>query len=301
MNKTKSLFYLSIVIGNLIFIPQLNINAHPYNYQTIVNYNLGKRLANNYLEKIPITSNPNLSFNDALQVQNQFIKTLTPSLGKTIGYKVGLTSKQAQTHFNVSSPLAGELLEKMLLPNGSKIPANFGSIPMIEGDLIVIVGNDNINKATTSAEILQNLDAVIPFIELPDLVYSKDVNLDAAALVAINVGARLGVIGEPIIINNDSNWQEILGNINLVMLDENNNKLGQGNSQLLLGHPLNVVLWLKDNLKSQGKYLKKGDLISLGTITPMIPAKSGQIIKAQYSGLIPNKIVEISVSFEEDK
>jgi 2-keto-4-pentenoate hydratase len=112
------------------------------------------------------------------------------------------------------------------------------------------------------------------------------------------VGARLGVMGEIIPINHEENWQERLSNIQVIILDQNNNQLATGDSKALLGNPLEVVLWLKNNLQTQGINLQPGDLISLGTITPLIPVSSGLQIKAQYLGLPEDKTVEISVKFK---
>ena len=44
--------------------------------------------------------------------------------------------------------------------------------------------------------------------------------------------------------------------------------------------------------------MKKDDLLSLGTVTKMIPAKSGSTIQAKYIGLDPNEPIEISISFK---
>ena len=66
----------------------------------------------------------------------------------------------------------------------------------------------------------------------------------------------------------------------------------------LLGHPLNVVLWLKDSLAAEGKRLKKGDLLSLGTITKLMPVRPGTTVKARYLDLDPAGPVEISAHFE---
>ncbi len=298
MNKIKALFYTTFVIGNILFCPQIKIIANPPISQAIINKNIAQELANYYLQKTPITTNPNLTRENAIQVQNQFIEYLTTTLGKIVGYKIGLTNPHAQKRFNVNTPIAGILLEKMLRPNNSVIPVKFASIPRLEGDLMVRVGNDKINNAKTPAEILANLDTIIPFIELPDLIYSQEVNLDANSLIAVNVGARLGIMGEEIPLNNDSNWLEKIAKINLTLVNENNQEIGQGNSELLLGNPLNVVLWLKNDLQNQGKKLKKGDLISLGTITPMIPITKNEKITAKYKGLRENKTVDISVTFK---
>jgi len=256
-------------------------------------------LVTHYINRIPLkTTPPDLTVTEAEQFRDRFIERLIPILGQSIGYKAGLTSSVAQERFNVSHPLRGILLEQMLLPSGSIVPANFGARPLFEGDLIVRVGREAINEATTRQEVLAALDAVIPYIELPDLIYDSGVKLDAADLIAINVGARLGIVGEPIPLQATPEWQERLSNIQLVIVDETGKELATGTSNALLEHPLDVVLWLRDDLKSVGKRLKPGDLLSLGTITPLMPVKSGKTIRAQYFGLTEQEAVELSVIFE---
>ena len=65
-----------------------------------------------------------------------------------------------------------------------------------------------------------------------------------------------------------------------------------------MGNPLNVLLWIKDSLQAEGKQLKKGDLLSLGSITNFIPIKPNTTIRAKYIDLDPNGTVEIFVKFE---
>ncbi len=65
-----------------------------------------------------------------------------------------------------------------------------------------------------------------------------------------------------------------------------------------MGDPLNVVLWIRDSLAAEGKKLKKGDLLSLGSITKMMPTKAGTTIKAKFIDLDPNGPVELTASFE---
>jgi|GEM_PF-7103181 len=52
--------------------------------------------------------------------------------------------------------------------------------------------------ARTPLEALQALKEIHPFIELPDLMFDPQVKLDGPHLLGINVGARLGVLGDPI-------------------------------------------------------------------------------------------------------
>ncbi len=211
-----------------------------------------------------------------------------------------MTNPKAQETFNVDQPLLGILLENMLLPSGTTIPVSFGAKPMIEGDLMVRVASNEINDATTSEETLQYLDAVIPFLELPDLVYDKNIKVDGEMLTAINAGARLGIVGDIIPLNIKKMNKEQLKNISVILRDESGKIIVQGNSNALLGDPLNVVFWIKEKLKSQGKTLKKGDLLSLGSMTPLIPIQTVKNIKitAEYQGLPTTKTEKIVVTFE---
>ena len=279
---------------------ELQSSSENSNNETIENdlENIAQEITQSYLEKNAIESfDYDLTLAEAQEIQEKFIKNLIPTMGNIVGYKAGLTNSIAQEKFGFYHPLRGFLLEKMLIQSGESVPLKFGSIPMVEGDLIVRVGSENINNAITREEALNSLDAVIPFIELPDLIYSPNIQLNGEKLQAINVGARLGVIGKPIPLNNNENWQDSFKEIQLTLLDSQGNELGKGSSKALLDHPLDVVLWLKDSLKAKGNTLKKGDLLSLGTITPLIPVKSEMTVKAIYTGLIENETVEIEVKF----
>ncbi|MGB3511215.1 MAG: hydratase [Microcoleaceae cyanobacterium] len=273
---------------------QASVNINQNNDSKLV-----QKLTDNYINKTPVnTIDSRLTLAKAQLIQNQFVAEISKNLGQIIGYKAGLTNQKAQQRFNVSQPLRGTLLQKMLLESGTVISANFGSRPVSEGDLIVRVGNEEINNAKTPRETLAYLDVVMPFIELADLVYSQDVKLNAPALLAINVGARYGILGKPIPLADTDEWENRLQNLRLEMLDETGQVLASGNGSVLLGHPLNVVLWIKDSLQAEGKQLKKGDLLSLGSITNFVAVKSNTTIRAQYIGLDSNETVEIFVKFE---
>jgi 2-keto-4-pentenoate hydratase len=167
---------------------------------------------------------------------------------------------------------------------------------------MVRVGSEKINKAKTPAETLQYLDAVIPFLELPDLIYAPTVKVNGSLLQAINAGARLGIVGQSIPLSRGERpfaptWGKRLNQIEVIIFEESGKELARGKSSALLGDPLEVVFWIKNQLQQQGKSLKKGDLLSLGSITPLIPVVAGNTIYARYIGLIPNRPIDISVRF----
>jgi 2-keto-4-pentenoate hydratase len=259
----------------------------------------GANLAEQFLKKIPLSSyDQAMTMEQAMMVQAQFIKSLKPTFGEVVGYKAGLTNSDVQKAFGVAHPLRGTLLKKMLLKSGTEVEANFGCRPLYEGDLILRVGSVEINKAKTQQEILKYIDAVIPFIELPDITYAKEVKINGPALAAVNVGARFGITGSPIQVKASKEWMDRLKNFKLQIQDEKGNVLGEGQGTSLLGDPLNVVMWIRDSLKTEGKNLNKGDLLSLGSITKLTPPTPNTTVRAVYSGLDPKGPVEISVKFK---
>jgi len=259
----------------------------------------GAKLAEQFLMKTPLSSyDQAMTLEQAMKIQAQFVGRLKPTFGEVVGYKAGLTNPDVQKVFGVTHPLRGTLLKKMLLKSGAEVEAAFGSRSLYEGDLILRVGSAEINKAMTQQEMLKYIDAVIPFIELPDLNYAKEVKINGPALAAVNVGARLGVTGTPIPIKASPEWVDRLKNFKLQIIDEKGSVLSEGQGSNLLSDPLNVVLWIRDSLKAEGKKLNKGDLLSLGTITKLTPPTPNTTIRAVYSDLDPKGPVEISVKFK---
>lgn len=222
--------------------------------------------------------------------------------GAIVGYKVALTNPGAQSQLGVNHPLYGFLLENMLLKDGATLPLEFGSRPQAEGDLMVRVGSADINQAETDLELLAALDAVIPFLELPDLVYEENAPVNAGALVAVNAGARYGVMGDPIELEPEENGLDQLANIRVVLTNARGQFLVEGSSTDLLGHPINAVRWLRDTLQTQGVDLRPGDLLSLGSVTSLVPLDvSTDItgIEARYFGLNDDeRSIDLEVSFE---
>lgn len=290
-------------IKNKLILDRSNEQTDQFNKQAQTTdsiENLVNWLNRSYFAKKPIGDLMQaLTLEKSYDIQQEFVQSLIPQLGKPVGYKVGLTNASAQQRLQINHPVRGILLEKMLLEDGATVQANFGSVPRLEGDLMVRVGSDQINQAKTPEEAIQHIDAVIPFIELPDLMFQKGVKLTGAKLVAVNVGARLGVVGKPIPLRNKKEWQTQLSQIKVTIKDSRGQELGTGSSDSLLNDPLNVVLWLKDELNSRKITLKKGDLISLGSMTNFIEIPNGETITATYQGLEKDQPTTITITFTE--
>ncbi|MBL28646.1 MAG: hydratase [Rhodospirillaceae bacterium] len=251
-----------------------------------------------YLAKQPLAGfDEDLSLEDAMCAQGLYVEALSETMGPRSGMKVGATSAAAQEMLGLSEPVRGMFLESMLVPSGSTFPADFGARPLVEADLLVRVKDEGINDATTALEAAKHLDAVIPFIELPDLTYAADVKLTGALLAAADAGARAGVMGPPIRFQATEVFLKALKNMQVLMTDNNGNQLGDARGSALLGDPMNVVLWLLEDLRKSGDKLAAGDVISLGSLSKPVTPEAGQTVTVTYIG-ISDRPQTVRVSFE---
>jgi len=225
------------------------------------------------------------SAEDGRCAQDKLVAILSDHWGEVVGYKAGLTSAAAQAKFGVEEPVAGRLFEDGLLESGARIPADWGALPRFEADLVVEVADSAINDAKTEAEVLAQLSAIYPFIELPDLVVADPKTLTGPAITAINVGARYGVLGEPIPITDQAQARQqlldALASMQVVARDQNGAELLTAPGTAILGHPLRSVLWLL----GQGIQFAPGDLISLGSLGPLLAPEPGLTLLVTYQGL----------------
>lgn len=229
---------------------------------------------------------------DGLCAQGKLVVLLSQHWGGPIGYKAGLTSKAAQDRFGVHEPVRDVMLAGMMRESGARMPAAYGAVPRYEADLVAVVGDPAINKATTPKQVLAHVSAIRPFIELPDLVVKAPKTLNAAKIVAINVGARYGVLGAAIPVRQTEAFLDALGTMTVTVTDQDGAQIATAPGKAILGHPLNAVLWLRDS----GVAFKAGDVISLGSFGPPLVPKPGLTAIVTYRGLPDDP--SVSVTFE---
>ena len=245
-----------------------------------------------YQARTPAPNPEGLDSADGECTRAKFNRLLARDLGQPVGYKAGLTNPAVQKRFNADAPVWGVLYAPMLLANGATVDAAFGARPLYEADLLVRVSSEAINRAGSPEQVLAAIDAVIPFIELPDLVVQAPPRLNGAAISAINVGARLGVLGAPIAVQRSPAFSDALRDfVAIVKADGAEVDRGQGSD--VLGHPLNAVVWLARDMARAGLALRVGDLVSLGSFSKLLPPKAGQAVEVVYQGLPGDPTVKL--------
>ncbi len=256
----------------------------------------GEALAAAWLDREPVARVQPEDMADALCIQGALVADLDAAVGPHVGWKVGLTSESMQERFGADAPVAGPMLVGMIWPSEVPVERDFGARPMVEADLAVRVADPAIMQASDHAEVLAAIDWVLPFIELVDLMVADPSTLDARSITAINVGARGGVLGEPLPVNPEMG--ETLAAMTVVIEDEDGEVLGEYPGSAILGHPLDAVLWLVDELAARGETLEAGELLSLGSFGPLFSVDEHDAFRVRYEGLVPGQAPEVEVRFE---
>lgn len=207
-----------------------------------------------------------------------FRSVLEAELGAPVGVKIGFTSKAAQKRFGLKSPVAGALFAPMLLPDGARLSLTGSRSPFYETDLVVTVRDASIMQARTREDVVAALEDVRPFIELPDLAMHKGVMPSGPLMTAYGATPWRGVLGRGITISDLSDPVADLGALS-VDLRVDGKQVDQGRGDMLMGHPLDAVLWL---IRHGGYDLHAGSVISLGALGQAHPAVSGHRIRADY-------------------
>jgi 2-keto-4-pentenoate hydratase len=84
------------------------------------------RFLADWTAKTPTKALPVTNMADAICARDKLVEKMRQSQGKVVGYKAGLTAKATQERFGANAPVAGILLEKMILNDGATVPVNFG-------------------------------------------------------------------------------------------------------------------------------------------------------------------------------
>jgi 2-keto-4-pentenoate hydratase len=244
------------------------------------------RFAGQVLQRQSPTPFAALSLAEGRCVQDKLIALFAQPLGDVVGFKLGLTNPAIQQRFGIDHPIRGSIFHATLrASSGAEIDARFAAVPVLEADMLVRIGMGGVETALNHhAALIRHIDQVTPFIELPDLVYAPDHRPSLGDLLAVNVGARLGVVGRPIAVTPTAEFAAALGRMS-ISLQQDGREVSRAPSAAILGHPLNALAWIARDLAREGRPLREGDMISLGSFSPPQPVVAGQVWTARYEGL----------------
>jgi 2-keto-4-pentenoate hydratase len=221
---------------------------------------------------------------EAYAIQGQYVGRRAASLGPVTGYKIALTTPAMRKMVGLDDSIAGDMLETTIRRDGAKVRAADYVRLIVEFEIAFEMAEDlpAIDAPYTRERIAKSVAAAMPAIELADdrdadYTKLKDNVLMLAADNGWNEGA---VLGAPV-----RDWQGIDLAALAGVAKVNGKKVGEGKGSDVMGHPLDALAWLANNLAGRGLGLWRGDVVITGSLVTSKFPKAGDHIRFEAGAL----------------
>ena len=231
------------------------------------------------VEAIPVELQP-ADLNRAYQVQDALVdRLLDQHGGQRIGYKIACTNPVVQQELNIAGPLFGQLLSFSTQSSPATLHADDFLVRVVEVEFAFRMG-ENVSPTAipyTRESIAPLIDVALPGIELVSHRFVDWTQVGAPSVAADNAIHAAWIHGAPF-----AGWRALDLAQHAVSLTVNGQLVCQGQGLQVLGHPLNVVAWLANELPKHGKQLQAGDYITTGVATEVYLAAAGDQMRADF-------------------
>ncbi|HRX63067.1 MAG TPA: 2-oxopent-4-enoate hydratase [Candidatus Competibacter sp.] len=228
----------------------------------------------------PLTDRePDMTIEDAYQIQLRMIQRRL-DLGETvIGKKIGVTSKVVMDMLKVNQPDFGHLLSGMVFSEGEPIPANSLIAPRAEAEVAFMLKRDLQGPGVMAADVLRATECVMPCFEIVDSRI-QDWKIKIQDTVADNASCGVFVLGG---VRADPRRLDLA--LAGMVLEKNGEVISTATGAAVQGSPVNAVAWLANTLGRLGITLKAGEIILSGSQSPLVPVVAGDSLYCSVGGL----------------
>jgi len=214
---------------------------------------------------------------DAYAMQAEYVGLRAVRLGAIAGYKIALTTPTMRALVGIADPVAGDLLEQSLRRSPARVQAADYQRLLVEFEIAVELGEDlpAVHAPYTRERVAQAVAAVMPAFELAD---DREADLallraQPLMLIAENAWNEGAVLGTPA-----RDWQRIDLAALRGVVSIDGAVVGEGMGADVMGHPLEALAWVANNLASRGLGLWRSDVVITGSlVTSKMPKPGAQL------------------------
>jgi 2-keto-4-pentenoate hydratase len=227
----------------------------------------------------------------AYAVQDALIERLLAHYGgRAVGYKIACTNTIAQQLLHTDAPVFGRLLSSHIYPSPARLKAGDFTLRVIEAEFAFTLARDvsALDVPYTSESIAPYVDRLLPSIEIVDHRLAGWDKFDVYCLIADNAIHGAWVPGAA-----TEAWRGIDLAAHTVRLLVNGQTVETGSGAAVLGHPLEALAWLANELGTWGRTLRAGDRVTTGVCTNIYSADADDHVEADFGSL-----GRVSLTFE---
>jgi 2-keto-4-pentenoate hydratase len=196
------------------------------------------------------------------------------------GWKIAATSLAGQRHIGVDGPLAGRLLARRVLEDGTGISLSGNSMLVAEAEFAFRFSRSlpKRDEPYGVEEVLQAVDSLHPAIEIPDSRYLDFARVGAPQLIADNACACWFVLGAA----TSADWRKQNLVEHHVMAYRNGVLASSGSGANVLGDPRVALTWIANELRMFGNGLLAGEVVTTGTCITPLPIAPGDQLRVDF-------------------
>lgn len=221
---------------------------------------------------------------EAYLIQTEYVSLRSASLGPVTGYKIALTTPAMRTMVGMNDSIAGDMLDKSLRRGNARVRAADYVRLLVEFEIAVELGEDLpvIDAPYDRQRVAQAVGAVMPALELADDRLADYAQLagQSLALIADNAWNEGAVLGAPVGVWRGIDLAAVRGVASI-----NGQNAGEGYGRDVMGHPLDALAWVANNLASRGVGLWRGDVVITGSLVTSKFPKPGDVIRFEAEAL----------------
>ena len=236
------------------------------------------------LEELPEAVRP-CTVGEAYEAQAALVELLAADgqAKRPAGYKVGCTNSAAMELLGAEGPFFGRLLADAVCPSGTELAVGGAASLAVEPEFAFRVG-----EAMPSGEAPYDRDSVVPYlttllpsIELVGGCFRDITAVGVPSILADNALNAAWVTG----VEREGEWSALdLAGIDVELWVDDVLR-ATGGADNVLGHPLNVVAWLANELNERGAQLEPGDYVTTGTCTAVERVIPGSEVRCEFGEL----------------
>lgn len=207
--------------------------------------------------------------------------------GHGIGYKIACTNVTAQRQLNVDGPFYGRMMSAFCFDSPAQIDAGEFFMRVVEAEFGFLMARDLPPRSAPYSveETAAAVAAVLPGIEIVDSRFDDWTTIGANSLIADNachaawVKGRLTADWRGIDLGEQKVWLNVTGAEGEAKLHR------EGSGRAVLGHPLNALAWLANQLSAHGRGLEAGQYVTTGVTMEVYMGQRGDRIHGDFGPL----------------
>ena len=219
----------------------------------------------------------------AYKVQDAVLKKLVPQQGPLVGYKIALTSPQIWEQTGLRGPAYGPIRRKRVFEHKASVRADRWARLGVELEIILTVNAD----VPAPKGKGYDKDSIAPYVGDARAGFEliEDRGADYSRLSVNWLVMDVGWNGGSLLAKPNKNWSKLdLANLEGSIAFDGT-VVRTGHSGDVLGHCYNSLAWLANKLGEHGKRLKKGMIVSTGSMVACQFVPPGSTAVGRVEGL----------------